>query len=189
MGLGVSMSIDWGSAPAWVAAAGGVITLALSVRVAWVQVADRRQEQDDRRIAQARLVTAWVDATQASAKMIARTIVRNSSEQAVYNLAVALAVEVRGRYTKYHGALGPGDTWEHVFHLAGYPRGELTAPTVSFTDASGLDWIRTDDGQLRHPADDDWSTYLTEESGAFDTIEARDASAQAIKLQLEQREQ
>jgi len=182
------MSIDWGSAPAWVVAAGGLVTLGLSVRVAWVQVADRRQEQEDRRMAQVRLVTAWVDATHVADKMVARVLVRNSSEQAVYNLTVALDVGVRGRYATHHSALGPRDTWEHEFHLAGYPRGELAAPTVRFTDAAGLDWIRTDIGQLRHPLDDDWSNYLSEGPGAFDTVEARDASVQTLKLQLEQSE-
>lgn len=180
------MAIDWGSAPAWTAALGGLATLSLSVRVAWIQVKDRRQEQADRRMIQARLVTAWVDDGRVLDDFVARVLIRNASDQAVYRLTVALGVGVRGRYAVHRSALGPGDVWEYEFHLPGYPHGELDAPALRFTDASGLDWIRTGVGQLRPYVHDDEANWLDEEAGAFDSIEARDASVKALRSQTDE---
>jgi hypothetical protein len=163
------------------------VTLGLSVRVAWTQVADRRQEQEDRRLAQARLVTAWVDDARASRGLVAVVLVRNSSEQAVYSLTFALDVGVRGHYAKTRNALGPGETWRQEVHLAG-SAWRTTGTGVAFTDAAGVDWIRTGIGQLRHPLDRDWSDYLSEGPGAFDTVEARDAGIKAHRERLKQGE-
>lgn len=168
-----AMTIDWGSAPAWVAAAGGLVTLGLSVRVAWVQVSDRRREHDDRRQEQARLVTAWIpDAVHP--RLAVRVIVKNSSDQAVYNLRICLEVGVRGRYVEHRNGLGPHEVWDANVRLAGYPRGELEAPTLAFTDASGLEWLRCGTGELRHPTDEDREHHLSQGPGAFESIEHRD---------------
>jgi len=158
---------------------GGLATLSLSVRVAWIQVKDRRQEQEDRRIAQARLVTAWVDDRTVLDDFAVHVLIRNASDQAVYRLTVALEVGVRGRYAAQRSALGPGEVWEQEFHLAGHPRGDLDAPALQFTDAAGVDWIRTGVGQLRRYTYEDGADWLGEGPGAFDSIEDRDAMAKA----------
>ncbi|MFJ8815884.1 hypothetical protein [Amycolatopsis thermoflava] len=167
--------MDWGNVPGWVAAVGTIGTLTLTVRVAWNQVRDRRQEQEDRRAAQARLVTAWVDDVRRGKGFTATVKVKNSSDQAVYGLRVSLAVGVRGQYVAGQSALGPGASAEIEFKLAGYPRGELEAPGIAFTDAGGLQWIRLATGELRHPSGSDLDEHFSEHPGSFERIEARNA--------------
>lgn len=180
MRLAATMSIDWGSAPAWLAASGGLVTLGLSVRVAAIQVVDRRREQEGLRQAQAKLVTAWVEMDRAYEDCALRLPVRNSSEQAVYNLTVALDVGVRGRYAKRRGALGPGETWNAEIRLASHPRSDShDAPALQFTDAAGLIWFRSGIGQLRHPSHEDREQYLTDGPGAFDSIDHRNRAIEA----------
>lgn len=160
------------------------MTLGLSVRVAWLQVIDRGREQEDRRMTQARLITAWVDDSLAATKAVARVVVRNSSGQAVYDLIMALDVGLRGTYAVFRNALGPGDTWDYQFQLAGSPRADLSAPTLRFVDASGLDWIRTTDGKIRHSAPEDFTTRLCDGPGAYESVAARDALAEQLRLTL-----
>ncbi len=176
------MRIDWGDAPAWVAAVGTVGTLTVAVLVAWIQVLDRRRERYDRLATQARLVTAWVEQDiVSSTPPTLRVLVTNASPQAIYDIAIALEVGSRGRYSQWRNSLGPSETARIDFAIAGYPRGELSAPTLAFTDAAGRRWIRLDWGFLRGREDRDAERYLSDTPGSYESIAARDSTVVGLK--------
>jgi len=170
-----------GEAASWLAAIGTVGAFAVALLLLWVQMSDRRKEAGDRRIAQARLVAAWLsemtpagELTEPSAYQGTNVVddvvlVRNGSDHPVYAVAVQLVVGVRGTFVRRVGVLGPGETRELRIKVPGEPRGVPFA-NITFADSAGQVWMRAGHlGNLTRPSNEDAMAILQEDPGAYPT--------------------
>ena len=144
----------------------------------WAQLRYRRTEAADRRVAQAQLVSAWLDRvvppSEPAVDYAPYTIVvfvRNGSAEPVYNVNMKLDVGVRGSFLRRPGALGPGEMREFAIIAPGYPRG-IPRPEISFVDSAGQKWLRLGEGQLKAPTQGQLDAFLRESPGAYTSIEA-----------------
>jgi hypothetical protein len=136
--------------PAWITAIGTLGAFGVALVVLGVQAWDHYREAKDRRMAQARLVAAWLDnigpkSTEDDQVIVPLVIlVRNGSSEPVYDVAVKVDVGVRGAFVRSPGTVGPGETREFVIESPGFPRGVPNTQIV-FVDSAGQRWRR--DGQ------------------------------------------
>jgi hypothetical protein len=121
------MVIDWGSVPAYF----GGVALAFTAATIW---RDRKTSERE----QAQRVAGWL-----SKKGDATTLwVRNGSDLPVFHVS-ADSAQLSGKRSQ----IGPGTTVDMV-----YKPGEIRIdqpPRVTFTDAAGRRWQRTEAGKLR----------------------------------------
>jgi hypothetical protein len=117
---------------AWLTAIGTVGAFAVALVLLALQQRDQRQT---RRLAQARLVAAWVDeirGPQSDPSILAYpgllifdciVLVHNESREPVYRVMLKLDVGVRGAFVRDTGVLGPSETREYRFEIPGSPHG------------------------------------------------------------------
>jgi hypothetical protein len=187
-----------GDVPSWLAAIGTVGAFAIALLLLWVQMSDRRKEAGDRRMAQARLVAAWLsemtpagevaatDAYAGTSLLDYDVLVRNGSEQPVYMATVQLVVGVRGTCVRRIGVLGPGETRELRIKVPGEPRGVPFA-NITFADSAGQVWMRSGHaGELTRPSIEDGKAILQEDPGAYPSLAQHPTVALGQTLQAQQ---
>jgi hypothetical protein len=153
-----------GDAPTWVLAVGTIGTLSVSLRLL-------RQSREDKRVEQARLVSAWKLDTTAEPDGYKMTfMVRNNSEEPVYSVTLQVGCGVRGTFVRRLDTLGPAERRLVAILLPGSPRGEFQ-PSLGFTDAAGRQWLRGYGGTLKEPTPRELNELNIEEAGAWDSIE------------------
>ena len=133
------------------------------------QTQDRRAEAQDRRTAQARLVSAWLSDYLPESQPFPELVilVRNGSAEPAYSVNVNVDVGPRGAFTRRLGTLGPGETRELRIAIPGQPRSDDPGPAIMFTDSAGRPWLRGPSGTLRKPTTDEIHEQLQESAGAY----------------------
>lgn len=151
--------------PSWLSAVGTVGAFAVALFLLGVQIWDRRGEAQDRRMAQARLVSTWWSDVlhEPEPQPVLVILVRNGSAEPVYGVLVRVQVGVRGTYVRQVGVLGPGETRELQVVIAGYLK-LVPAPDITFKDAAGRTWMRPGTGELTEGAP---SPPFAEDPGAY----------------------
>jgi hypothetical protein len=146
--------LTWGDVPSWLSALGtiGAVIVALGL----ASRSDRRREQDHVR-RQAELVTAWIYHEDIAGAEVVRIIVRNASNQCVYEL-VANLVTSQGAFRKtaiglrltFGGVVGqvPPGTVRRTIRSVGGGMHKHFAVEIAFRDAAGHCWVREGDGAL-----------------------------------------
>ncbi len=183
------IAVRLGDLPSWLAALGTTGAFGVSLWLLRRQLLDRHELQRAARQAQARLVGAWTDRVVENdppPRPALYAIVKNGSQQAIYNVAIRVEVGVRGTFTRQLGAMGPEEARELRIQLPGFPRGFDPIPDVMFTDSSGTTWIRTArTGDLAEPKFEDTVAFLEEDIGAYSSI--KDHPTLNLPLSLEER--
>lgn len=158
-------SLKFGELPAWFAAVGTVGTLAVSLSLLIRQANERRS-------AQARLVSAWTEELLLDRQPfpVLIVLVRNGSEQVIYNVHISVAAGVRGTFTRYLASMGPGELREVPIPLGAPPRGEAE-PDISFVDGAGIQWLRTaHTGHLYNPNSKELIDHMTQNPGSYEDV-------------------
>jgi hypothetical protein len=164
-----------GDVPSWLAAIGTVGAFGVALYLLGVQMRDRREETQDRRMAQARLVAAWLSemvptgvASGAPPTSLIDyvVLVRNGSDQPVYALVVKLAVGVRGTFVRQMGELGPLETRELRIKVPGEPR-SLPETSIMFGDSGSRVWMRSGRGKLTNPTAAEGQAHFDQDPGAY----------------------
>lgn len=158
-------SLKFGELPAWFAAVGTVGTLAVSLSLL-------TRQANERRSAQARLVSAWTEDFLLDRRPfpILIILVKNGSEQVIYSVHISVLAGVRGTFTRYLGSMGPGELREVPIPLTAPPRGE-TEPDISFIDGAGIQWLRrARTGHLYNPTSRDLIDHQTQNPGSYEDI-------------------
>ena len=151
-----------GTIPDWLAAVGTLGAFAVALWLLFKELAARREQEEDRRREQARLVTAWM-----MSKPLSRTeersaiVIRNGSDEPVFD-GWCVLVASTSRFASERKpvfdwelrwrVLPPHETLEDELDLPQL----LTPPwdariRLSFTDAAGRRWTRYPDGRLVEP--------------------------------------
>ena len=146
-------AVDWGTVPDWIAAIGTTGALLVAVTLLW-------REQRDHDVAQARLVSAWVNEVDDSRpEPLSGVVVQNKSDEPVYDVIIFLFDSVA------HAEVGePG---QEIFHVEVLPpgtrhratdsvharMGHIPLLTLTFTDSSNRRWTRKG-GSLQRAASD-----------------------------------
>jgi hypothetical protein len=159
--------LDWGSVPDWVAALGTVAAFLVALRLLAKELAARREQEEDRRRAQARLVNAWlamkwVKSSDPDDELQGWIIVNNASDEPVYQVKLTVVRTDSGFASDPEAARGQAPTIEEDLPLPLLPQehSERWAPAewklgtwhvvlgLSFTDSQGRRWKRVPDGSL-----------------------------------------
>jgi hypothetical protein len=160
-----------GTIPDWIAALGTVAAFFVALRLLAKELAARREVEQDRRRAQARLVSAWQEPrfdTAPSGKSTATFVVilKNSSEEPVYEVWLTLvpdtstfasdpeavwgddgAAKEADTESSRGGMVPPGETVDVLVMPGRYPTKRLVLG-LSFTDSQGRRWKRLPNGTL-----------------------------------------
>jgi hypothetical protein len=155
------VSVDWGNAPAWVAAVGTVGTLAFTLTLV-------RRELRERRAEQARLVNSWASwgysykRDQEPAVTKCDVFVRNGSDRPAYEVRVAVLPWDWKRHTSEVGigrvfsTIPPEQTqnpqdFSHMFPPPLRFIADVQNPPIqlTFVDSNGRKWCRWPDGVLQ----------------------------------------
>jgi hypothetical protein len=157
--------INWGDAPSWFAAIGTVGAFGVSIFLF-------ARSQIDRRLGQARLITAWQKQINVRAKPypIITYVVRNDSQEPAFNVVMGAMCGVRGTYVRHIGVIGPGEFKELRIFLAGSPRAEQYAPDLAFVDAAGRQWLRNSRGKLMGASQLVVANIIKEDAGAYGSL-------------------
>ena len=155
--LAFNWTPSWGTLPDWLAAFGTVGAFVAGLRLLRKELDTRREAVEDRRRAQARLVSAWVSPARVRTGLEPEEVdfghtltARNGSDEPVHNVMVKLyrmrqPQENAGAF--YFDVLPPQSTEERSFVR---DPGGLPWLLVSwFTDAQGYSWERLPNGSLR----------------------------------------
>ena len=162
--------------PAWLSAIGTVGAFAVALSLLGLQTFDRRAQSNDKRVAQARLVSTWLtdvlaeersgdtvsDPSIAFPRLV--VLVKNGSAEPVYDVVIAVGVGTRGTFLRRPGALGPTEIRRLLIPIPSDPRGTPT-PEIAFTDSAGRRWLRLGTGQLKEIGD--WESEPKEDPGAY----------------------
>jgi hypothetical protein len=164
--------MNLGDVPSWFAAIGTVGALAVSLLLLRMTLNDRKAERNDRRMAQAHLVAAWLHLYEADTQPYPelRIRIRNGSELPIYAVALNINVGVRGTFVRQPGAMAPGETRELRVQIPAYPRLDVR-PSVAFTDAAGNRWLRTSNGQIKEPSVQENVEVFQTSPGAYASYE------------------
>jgi hypothetical protein len=156
---------DWGTVPDWLAAIGTLAAFGVALRLLAKELAARREQEEDRRSSQARLVSAWpTDPQVEGGRLRVTVVVKNGSDEPVYQVhAVLVPPDSPWAEDPEAGAgqvpaaeigrmmLPPGQKEEGRFPMimsilhTGIGPGPVG---ISFTDAAGRRWKRYPDGRL-----------------------------------------
>jgi hypothetical protein len=129
------MGLQWGDVPGGI----GAILTGISLLIAALSY---RRSVDNAEMAQAELVTSWIENDDQHKAII---FIRNSSNLPVYLLAVHLDDEQSLRRF-YVGTLLPSSTKEIKTDI--WLESAMPPDKIDFIDAAGRSWIRTDEGRL-----------------------------------------
>lgn len=142
-------------------------TVGVSVWLLTFQVRDRVK----RRERQARAVAAWEEELDYMAEPPTIAVrVFNGSELPIFKVSVQVDVGVRGTFVRETASISPRETREWLLELPGYPHSDENPPSVMFTDARGVRWVREYDGTLRRKSEDEGE--FAPDPAAYDSIEA-----------------
>jgi hypothetical protein len=165
---------DWGTVPDWLAAFGTLAAFFVALRLLAKELAARREQEEDRRTEQARLVAAWMTSKWASETEVRHSIVmRNGSDEPIFD-GLCVPVPNTSRYASDPLTLlepgrpeGTNMMFDYVLTFQILPPHEMresdlplpelwTSPWnvaigLSFTDAAGRRWKRYPDGRLVEP--------------------------------------
>jgi hypothetical protein len=143
---------DWGTVPDWLAAIGTLAAFGVALRLLAKELAVRREQEEDRRRNQARLVAAWVTLKEVSETEVRYSVVvRNGSDEPVFDgLCVVVPSATAFEWEVRWLILPPHETKEDDLRLPEKLWRSLwdAAIELSFTDAAGRRWIRYPDGRL-----------------------------------------
>jgi hypothetical protein len=159
------LGIAFGDTATWVLAIGTLGTFYVSLRLL-------RRAREDRRVEQARLVSAWsLDMTEDPDGWRLTYIVRNNSEEPVYEVILNAMCGVRGTFVRWLGTLGPAERRRVTILLPGAPRSEDYRPSLGFVDSAGRRWLRDGLGRLTEPGARGMEALLNEDAGAYGSVE------------------
>lgn len=154
-----------GTVPDWIAALGTIAAFAVALRLLAKELSARREQEEDRRRAQARLVAGWVampeQDPQAPANWVFGVVVRNGSDEPIHDVN-AVMVPAGSPYASdpeatppaiaavrvLRESMPPGETIEQRLRMVPIMPGSFG---MSFTDAAGRRWKRYPDGRLVEP--------------------------------------
>lgn len=155
---------DWGSVPDWLAAIGTLAAFGVALRLLAKELDARREQEEDRRRAQARLVNAWptMKWRESDGEAESWFVVVNASDEPVYQVKVTVVPRDSGFAADPEAARGQVPTIEEDLPLPLRPQetSERWAPAesklgtwhvvlgLSFTDSMGRRWKRYPDGRL-----------------------------------------
>jgi hypothetical protein len=143
---------DWGSVPDWLAAVGTLAAFFVALRLLAKELAARREQEEDRRRNQARLVVAWATFKEVSETEVRYSVVmRNGSDEPVYDgLCVVVPSTAVFEWEVGWLILPPHEIKEGDLRLPERYWRPLweAAIELSFTDAAGRRWTRYPDGRL-----------------------------------------
>jgi hypothetical protein len=158
------LDVNLGTLPDWLAAAGTVGAFWVTYLLLRKEQKARREFEDENRQAQARLVSAWItfprQAGPHSAVHVADLVVKNMSEEPVYDLRATLIPHSKLPEDDPEGAMGPDVIRFHFGIMPPEERGttrikdvpsEPLAVILAFTDAHGREWRRFHNGDLTGP--------------------------------------
>jgi hypothetical protein len=150
--------------PDWVGAGGTVFAFFVALRLLDKELEVRREQQEDRRSVQARLVSQWIPEPERQAptpNFVFAVIVHNGSEEPIYNVTITMAPPdsahaadpeagptEAGTLRYQRPVMAPGETFRDEHPMVPDLPGHLG---VSFTDAAGRRWKRYPDGRLVEP--------------------------------------
>jgi hypothetical protein len=150
-------STPWGDYPTWLSAVG---TIAAVLVALWFSGAETRRANRAERMRQPEQVTAWVHPDDvAGAAPFMRVIVRNASNQSVYQLVASLVSwqgafrktavgDHRPRYQSVIGQAPPGETEVKISSSGGGMHLRFGVE-LAFRDAAGRYWLRDGEGGLK----------------------------------------
>jgi hypothetical protein len=157
-------NVELGTVPDWVAAGGTVFAFFVALRLLDKELEVRREQQEDRRRAQARLVSKWIPEPEREGhtpNFVFAVMVRNGSEEPIYNVTITMAPPdsayaadpeagptEAGTLRYQRPVMAPGETFRDERRMVPDLPGHLG---VSFTDAAGRRWKRYPDGRLVEP--------------------------------------
>jgi hypothetical protein len=87
-------TVELGTVPDWVAAGGTVFAFFVALRLLDKELEVRREQQEDRRSEQARLVSQWIPEPEREGhtpNFVFAVIVRNGGEEPIYNVTITMA--------------------------------------------------------------------------------------------------
>jgi hypothetical protein len=154
---------DWGSVPDWLAAIGTLAAFAVALRLLAKELAARRDQEEDRRRAQARLVNAWPTMRwrESDGEAEGWSVVRNDSDEPIYQVKLTVVPRDSRFASDPEAARGQAQTieddWMGVLPRQtreGWLPAEWKLSTwyvamgLSFTDSQGRRWKRLPNGTL-----------------------------------------
>jgi len=148
--LPLAASPDWGTVPDWLAAVGTLAAFAVALRLLGKELAARREQEEDRRRAQARLVNAWLGVkTRESDGEEYSAVVKNDSDEPIYQVFTTAGPAVGRFASDPEAGRGQAEVVDHdwIMLLPGDARegplpGPLLSISLSFTDSQGRRWKR-----------------------------------------------
>jgi hypothetical protein len=149
---------DWGTVPDWLAAIGTLAAFVVALRLLAKELTARREQEEDRRRAQARLVNAWLTMKWRESDGEAESwfVVTNASDEPVYQVKVTVVPGDSGFASDPEMARGQAETIEENWNspLLPHESRDGCVPDewnwwtrkaslgLSFTDSQGRRWKR-----------------------------------------------
>lgn len=167
-----SIQVQLGTFPEWFAAVGTVGALGVSLWLLKQQHDDRQDDRREKRSAQARQVSIWVDGVEETeSKMIVSYIAQNASSDPIYQCDARLPTGNQGTFVRYLGMMGPGEK-RRVRIMVGraQPVGDKS-PEIVFVDSNDRTWHRGRRGALAEGDATEMSELRKPDPGAFPTLE------------------
>ncbi len=157
--------IQLGDVGTWV---GGTATFVLLVWTITSLLRQRKIDSRERRVAQARLISAWLEKTSPLTKPYPTLTyaIRNLSDEPAYAVTLKAVCGVRGTFIRYPGVVGPKKLKKVKIYLPGTPRAEYY-PELAFVDATGTQWLRGSAGQLKETTPMKVSEQMHPDPGAY----------------------
>ena len=157
--------IRYGDVATWLTAVG---TVSVSIWLLVLQLRDRHRNREQHRREQAQTVAGWLHKNDHQADPPALVVrVLNGSALPIFTVSIRVQVGVRGTFVRGVEAMAPHETREWRIVLPGYPRGEILAPEVMFTDMAEVTWIRRSRGDLLEPTPEERQAAIMQDPGAY----------------------
>ena len=159
------MVIEYGDVPSWVEALGTIGAFIIALGLLY-------QSLQDKKMGQAKLITAWQVELQPFSMPDASIIydVLNNSGEPAYNVTFGAMCGVRGSFVRHIGVIGPKERRRITIYLPGSPRANQYSPDLIFTDASGLTWYRNSMGKIKQVSADEIGKLIQEDAGAYASL-------------------
>ena len=155
------------------AAAAAVIALGLGSRAEWRAFRTEQEARASQRAVQASQVAGWMSSPlireHSDAYPEIHIRVRNGSDTPIYMVWIKVMAGVRGTFIRYVDAMGPGETREFTIVLPSYPRANIFAPELLFTDINSKRWLRGNRGELRELRENEHPDFK-EDPGTYNEV-------------------
>jgi hypothetical protein len=149
----------------WLTAIG---TIGAVVTALWLSSKDARRLRKEKEREQAERISGWMEELEENDPerktiLTHRLIVRNASEQLVYNLVASIVTANgspvgRNEYRTYAGRVPPGQS-QYIVEHPGHGMSKRFSIEVAFQDSGGRCWVRNGKGELKRTDKDPLSHY------------------------------